>query len=119
MDNVYLTYAIVIAAAVSYLIRLLPFVALGRMAQAAWLHYLGKYLPAMIMLLLVVYSLKSLQLLDSNQLTLLNTSPNGLPLIIAATATVLLHLWRANALLSIIGGTGFYMLLIQVVWPAV
>ena len=118
MEDYYLAIALSIAAAVSYLIRLLPFVALGKVATAPWLHFLGKYLPAMIMLLLVVYSLKGLRpwLASGNELSL-NFAANGLPLIIASLATVLLHWWRANALLSIIGGTGLYMLLIQAVWP--
>ncbi len=34
------------------------------------------------------------------------------PFVVAVIATVLLHLWRKNTLISIFGGTAVYMLLL-------
>jgi branched-subunit amino acid transport protein AzlD len=69
--------------------------------------FLGNALPCALMALLIVYCLK-------------NTSPlvypYGLPEVIAITIVILLHLWKKNNLLSIVGGTAFYMLLVQFVF---
>jgi len=44
-------------------------------------------------------------------------SPSGwLPSLIACGAVVALHLWKKNNLLSILGGTVLYMVLIQLVF---
>lgn len=40
----------------------------------------------------------------------------GLPELLAVAAVVGLHLWKKNTLLSIFGGTAFYMILVQVVF---
>ena len=55
----------------------------------------------------VVYCLKSVSL---------TASPHGVPEFLAVAAVVLLHLWRRNTLLSIFGGTAFYMVLVQLVF---
>ena len=66
--------------------------------------FLGNALPCALIALLIVYCLK-------------NTSPlvypYGLPEFIAIAVVILLHLWKKNNLLSIVGGTAFYMILVQ------
>ena len=42
--------------------------------------------------------------------------PHGIPELLAVAAVVGLHLRKKNTLLSIFGGTAFYMLLVQVVF---
>ena len=69
--------------------------------------YLGRVLPPAMMGLLVVYCLKNVSLV---------TQPHGLPEIIAIVVIVLLHRWKSNVLLSIVGGTIVYMLLVQLVF---
>ena len=69
--------------------------------------YLGKVLPPAMMGLLVVYSLRSTDLLGGS---------HGIPEGIAVAVTALLHLWRRNTLLSILAGTVCYMLLVQLVF---
>lgn len=39
-----------------------------------------------------------------------------LPALISCAVVVILHLWRRNTLLSIIGGTVCYMLLVQLIF---
>jgi len=69
-----------------------------------YVTYLGKVLPYAVMGMLVVYCLK-----DATPLAY----PYALPELLACAAVVALHLWRHNSLLSIGGGTVFYMILVQ------
>ncbi len=69
--------------------------------------YLGRVLPPAMMGLLVVYCLRSVDLLSGS---------HGLPEAIAVAVIAALHLWKRNVLLSIAGGTAVYMLLVQVVF---
>ena len=68
---------------------------------------LGRLLPPAMMGLLVVYSLRSIDLLGGS---------HGIPEAIAVAVTAGLHLWRRNTLLSILAGTVCYMLLVQLVF---
>lgn len=66
--------------------------------------YLGHALPPAMMGLLVVYCLKDINLA---------VFPHALPQSFAIGAIVALHTWKRNVLLSIAGGTGVYMALLQ------
>lgn len=90
--------------------RLLPFVALARHADHPLILHLGRYLPPAVMLILVIYALRDFRPLSEGEL---NVSASGLPMLLASVTVIVLHLWRRNALLSIVGGTGLYMLLVQ------
>ncbi len=95
-------------AVVTALLRFLPFfIWNGKRKTPAYILFLGKYLPYSIMGMLVVYCLKGVQL---------TSYPHGLPEFIAVLTVALLHIWKKNTLLSIIGGTALYMFLIQVVF---
>ncbi|MBE6553655.1 MAG: branched-chain amino acid transporter AzlD [Ruminococcaceae bacterium] len=69
--------------------------------------FLGKALPPAVFGMLVVYCLKSVNLL---------AAPNGLPEAIALVVVIALHLWQRKMMLSIAGGTLCYMLLVQFVF---
>ncbi|MDO4281209.1 MAG: branched-chain amino acid transporter permease [Peptococcaceae bacterium] len=69
--------------------------------------YLGKALPAAVFALLVVYSLRNVDLAAPS---------HGLPEAIAVGVTILLHFWKRQMLLSIAAGTACYMLLTQLVF---
>ena len=68
---------------------------------------LGRLLPPAMMGLLVVYSLRTTDILSGS---------HGLPEAIAVAVTAGLHLWRRSTLLSILAGTAVYMLLVQLVF---
>ena len=70
-------------------------------------YYLGKFLPASVFGLLVVYCLKDVSLFSGT---------HGLPEAIAIVFVVLLHLWKRQMLISIAGGTICYMVLVQYVF---
>ena len=64
-------------------------------------------MPPAIIATLIVYCLKSVNLL---------AFPSGIPELISIAAVVLLHLWKRNTLLSVGAGTICYMILIQCVF---
>ena len=97
---------VAVVAAVTFLTRVIPFLFL-REGAPRWVTYLGRVLPPAIMAILVVYCLRGLSLLRY---------PYGLPELIAGAAVVGLHLWKRNNLLSILGGTALYMVLVQLVF---
>lgn len=95
-------------AAGTQITRWLPFVLFPENREPPKVvAYLGRVLPPAMMGLLVVYCLRSVDLLSGS---------HGLPEAIAVAVIAVLHLWKRNVLLSIAGGTAVYMLLIQVVF---
>ena len=108
MSNTAVALTIGVSAAVTILLRFLPFIIFkGNRETPGVITYLGKYLPYAIMAMLVVYCLKAVSVTDY---------PFGLPELIGVLAVVLLHIWRRNTLLSIAGGTVLYMVLVQFVF---
>lgn len=88
--------------------RFLPFLIFrSNKPTPAYIQYLGKALPAAIFGMLVVYCLKNVSLL---------TGSHGLPELAAVLVTIGLHLWKRQTILSIVGGTACYMLLVQLVF---
>lgn len=88
--------------------RFLPFLIFSeKRPTPRYIQYLGKALPAAIFGMLVVYCLRSVDVLGGS---------HGLPELIAIALTVALHLWKRQMLLSIAGGTVCYMLLVQLVF---
>ncbi|NWN82900.1 MAG: AzlD domain-containing protein [Halomonas sp.] len=101
---------IAVCAAATFATRIIPFVALARHADHPLILHLGRYLPPTVMLILVIYALRDFRPLLEGQF---NTGANGWPMMAASLIVAVLHLWRRNALLSIIGGTGAYMAMVQ------
>ncbi len=95
-------------AAGTQITRWLPFVLFPENREPPKVvAYLGRVLPPAMMGLLVVYCLRSVDLLSGS---------HGLPEAIAVAVIAALHLWKRNVLLSIAGGTAVYMLLVQAVF---
>ena len=105
--NTHAALLVLVMAAVTVLLRFLPFL-LFRKQTPPYIAYLGEVLPAAIIGMLVVYCLKD---------TVLTRAPFGAPELIAGLAVVGLQAWKRNSLLSILGGTVIYMLLVQAVFP--
>lgn len=98
---------VAVAVIITALIRGLPFVIFGSKKTPEFITFLGKFLPYAVIGMLVVYCLKD---------ATFTAFPFALPELIAIAAVALLHLWRRNTLLSVAGGTVFYMLLVQFVF---
>lgn len=101
-DERFITILICVFA--TQLTRALPFLAFrsGR-SVPAYVRYLGRVLPPAVFGMLVVYCLKDVSFTAAGCY--------GLAEILALAATVGLHVWKRNTLLSIASGTAVYMLL--------
>ncbi len=97
---------ILVMAGVTALLRFLPFLVFRRHTPP-YIAYLGKVLPPALIGMLVIYCFKDVSFA---------AAPFGLPELIAAICVVVLHVWKRNSLVSILGGTGVYMLLVQLVF---
>lgn len=97
---------IAVIAVVTFLTRVLPFIAFQNKSYPI-IEYLGDVLPFSIMSMLVVYCLKNIDLLTGN---------HSICEIIGVLSVVLLHLWKRNTLISIIGGTIIYMVCVQMIF---
>ena len=97
---------ILVMAGVTALLRFLPFLVFRRHTPP-YIVYLGRVLPPALIGMLVIYCFKDVSFA---------AAPFGLPELIAAICVVALHVWKRNSLISILGGTGIYMLLVQVVF---
>ena len=101
-------WIIVVATLATMATRFLPFLIFGNNRKTPdIIVYLGKVLPYAIMGMLVVYCLKDVSFLSA---------PYGIPEFLGCAAVAALHLWKKNTLLSIGGGTVFYMILVQFVF---
>lgn len=107
----YLVGVILVSAAVTWALRAAPFVLLAPLRRSALLPYLNASMPAGVMTILVLYTL----------LSSATASPGARPwaaLAIATTATVAIHLWRRNFVLSILVGTSLHVALASTVLAA-
>lgn len=92
------------------LTRFLPFLVFpAGKPTPEYIQYLGKVLAPAVFSLLIVYCLKDVSWLKGS---------HGIPEILGIAVTAVLHLWKRQMLLSIAGGTAFYMLLVQFVFVA-
>lgn len=108
MSDMRASSMIAVVAAVTMLLRFLPFVIFGGGRKTPpFITYLSSVLPYAIMGMLVVYCLRNVSLA---------AAPHGVPELLAGAAVVGLHLWKQNTLLSIAVGTAVYMALVQLVF---
>jgi len=101
MDS-YIWGVILVGTLATFATRALPFVLLGRFAQHPLLRFLGRYLPPVMMVLLVVYATADLI-----------SSSATLGVVLASSLCVALLQWTLkNPLISIFAGSLLYALLI-------
>lgn len=94
--------AVLVSAALTFLLRLAPFVALRKLGSSPLVEHLAATMPLGVMVILVCYTLAE---------TDLTTAPFGIPEALCLGLTLALHVWRGNALLSLLVGTGAYVAL--------
>lgn len=87
---------------VTVALRAAPFVALTRLRDSRVVRYLGRTMPAGVMAVLVVYTLRG---------TTTTTPESWLPALAALALTLAVHLACRRAAASIVLGTATYMLL--------
>ena len=104
-----LVITIGIIALGTFLIRALPFFLFPAGKETPRVvTYLGAVLPSASIAMLVVYCFKNVSVFSGSHV---------LPELISAVFVIVVHKWRHNLLLSIVGGTVLYMLLVQLVFP--
>jgi branched-subunit amino acid transport protein AzlD len=101
-QSYYLESFILVMAAATFATRIVPFVFFTKLKDNQSLSFVGRYLPLMVMPILVVYSLKD---------TPLSPLSSAIPEVVSVVTVIAIHLWRSNALLSIGIGTAVYVLL--------
>ena len=102
IDSTYALKAIVAMALVTFALRALPFVAAEWIEHHPVVRRLGRFLPLAIMLLLVLHSALGAARAHAGA---------PWPELAGVALTAALQGWRKNALLSILAGTGHYVLL--------
>ena len=99
---------IAVTALVTLVLRFLPCLVFGGKRETpAYISYLGRLLPYAVMAMLVVYCLRNISFA---------AAPFGVPELVSCAAVILLHVWKRSSILSILGGTVCYMLLVQLVF---
>jgi len=97
---------VVLFALIILATRAFPFALFSRRDPPRAIRFVEKYIPPMVMAILVVYCLKDIRWA---------VWPSGIREIAALALVSVLHVWKKNAMLSIFGGTAFYMILLQLV----
>lgn len=85
--------------------RFLPFIIFPSKERTPhFIRFIGKYLASAVFGMLVIYCLKDVSFQTTHHIFLQ---------LLGIIVCVVLHLWRKNMLLTIAGGTIFYMILVQ------
>ncbi len=93
-------------ALVTVILRVVPFSIRKSLGSSSLVHLLGVTMPVGVMTVLVVYTLAGQ-----------TSAPGGLlPGLLAVAATLALHLWLNKPAWSILLGTAFYMVLVNLVF---
>ncbi len=99
---------VLMIAVMTFLLRAFPFLVFSRQKQLpSWMMKLEKQLPQAVMVLLVIYCLRSISFVQVS---------NWLPLCCGVLVTAVVHIKQKNVLLSILTGTFCYMVLIQMIF---
>ena len=107
MSDKYLIMAIFVGFIATSLTRFLPFILFDKKKDTPKILFIfEKYMPFMIMVILVFYAIRDTEFLQF---------PYGISEILGILCAVFLHVKFKNTLFSIIGATFFYMILIRVV----
>jgi len=107
MFDTHAALLVAVIALVTMALRFIPFAIFRGREIPPFIAYLGKALPFAIMGMLVVYCLRSVSFASL---------AGWLPALLSVALVVVLHLWKRNTLLSIIGGTVCNMILVQLIF---
>jgi branched-subunit amino acid transport protein AzlD len=104
MDNYYLLGVFAAMGVATFITRALPFVVLSKVTSHPVVDRFGRSLPPMILVVLVCFGLVSLEIesVDRGGLSVLSLS-----------VVIALHYFFKNPLLSIVAGTGVYVIGVQ------
>lgn len=104
-DNGYIALLVMVSAGITWALRALPFAVLAPLRHSLVVRYLSVHMPVGVMAILAIYTLTTVAG---------DTPAQLLWLIVGVAITAGLHLWRGQALLSILVGTASYVTLMSV-----
>ena len=100
-DSLYIATALTVAVSITVALRAIPFIAKNAVKHSPLLADLGRWTPLGAVTILAMYCLAAIDITDP-------THEAGPLAGVAVTAGV--HVWRHNAVLSIVAGTGACLL---------
>ncbi len=107
-SRIYSILIIAVMAIVNFSIRAFPFILFQNEDKTPKIvMYLGKVLPPAMMSFLIIYCIRSVDLVSES---------HGLPELIGIVTAMVLQAWKRNTLLSISTATILYMVLVQAVF---
>lgn len=109
-DTQYLLTVTLVAAVMTWALRALPFAILAPLRSSELLPYVAERIPVGVMVILTVYTLRHVNFIEPESTA---------PAVLGVLVTSALHLWKANMLLSIAGGTATYVLLASTIFSTV
>lgn len=99
---------IAVISVITYLIRSFPFIVFrNKGGDNKVINYLANVLPYSLIAMLLIYCFKDVKVFEYSY---------GLPEVIACMLVIVFHKYKHNMLLSILGSTIIYMLLVQKVF---
>lgn len=98
----YILAAVLISSAVTWALRAAPFAVLAPLRHNALLPYLNENMPVGLMTILVFYTVRHVPP---------SLTPITLAIAAGLTVTAALHLWRQNAVVSVLVGTAVHVAL--------
>ena len=95
-DPQYVLAAVLVAAAITWALRAVPFALMAPLRPSELIRFLGDHSPVGVMIALVGYTVRNVAWLDP---------AIALPILVSGAITAGLQLWRSNLVLSLAGGT--------------
>lgn len=102
ISNGYILACLLIAGALTWGMRALPFAVLAKIRGSSLVGFLSEQMPLGVMIILLLYLLQDAP----------REGAGTLMFVVAVALTAGVHLWRRDALLSIFAGTLTYVLLL-------
>ncbi|MCU1499954.1 MAG: branched-chain amino acid transporter [Acidimicrobiales bacterium] len=101
-SSAHIAAIVLVSAGITWALRAVPFAVVGRLNRSDLVKQLSRTMPLGVMLILALYCLRAVDVTTARE-----------PATYAASiaVTVLLHLWRRNPSLSILGGTALHVFL--------
>jgi branched-subunit amino acid transport protein AzlD len=104
----YIAAALAVAVAITVTLRALPFGMRNAMKESALLADIGRWMPLGAITILAAYRLTTINV---------TTPTHGIPELTGVAATIAIHWWPRNAVLSIVTGTAACLVMTNWVLP--
>jgi len=104
----YVAAALAVAVGITFALRAMPFAMKNALKESALLADVGRWMPLGAITILAIYCLTTIDI---------TTPAYGLAGLTGVAATIAIHWWRRNAVLSILAGTATYFIMVNWIIP--